>query len=371
MSKFRFTFVICALGISLQLRAAGTNAPATTDTNSTQALDSVQIWKDLQQSFLRIDPPKSWLTNHPSEKAVADWKVRKAQIALELADQARDYYTSFPDVPQARRAHESEYNLLEIVVGSGKTNFLPRLANLDNEKVAAARTPEDRFAIRAHVVKRNADFHLAEGVPVVMSYLETGSRELIKEFPGNPDAWEFLVTVADQEQNPQKSRKLAEEIMASNASEGLKLSTRRILGRLDHLGKPFPFQGVGLDGKPVDLAELKGHVVLLHFWSTGCGYCVQELGDLKAAFEKYHRRGLDIVSFSFDSDQKTLVRFLAKQPMPWPQIPAGPDWRAKHGSEFDVQAIPSIWLVDRHGNLRDINARENLTSDIEKLLDEK
>lgn len=371
MPKFRFAFIVCALAFSLQLRAAGTNSPAAAETNSTQALDSAQIWKDLQQSFLQIDPPKSWLTNHPSEKAMADWKVRKAQIALQLADQARDYYRAFPDVPQAKRARESEYNLLEIVVASGNTNSLPRLTNLDNQKLAAARTPADRFAIRAHVVKRDADWHMAEGVPAVMSYLETGSRELIKEFPENPDAWQFLVSVADQEQDLQKSRKLAQEILASNASEGLKSSARRIIGRLDHVGKPFPFRGVGLDGRPVDLADLKGRVVLLHFWETGCGYCVHELADVKAAYEKLHGKGLDVISFSFDSDRKALDRFLAMQPMPWPQIHAGPDWRAQHGNDFDVQAIPTVWLVDRHGNLRDLNARENLMADVEQLLNEK
>jgi thiol-disulfide isomerase/thioredoxin len=331
-----------------------------------------QTWAALQQSFLQLDPPKSWFTNHPSAQVMADWKKRKAQMALQMADQARDFYLRYPNVPQAVRAHDAEYNLLEIVVNSGDIKLLPQLTALDKQKLAdPSLTVDDRFALKAHIVERSANLHEAEGVPVVMAHLESGSRELLKEFPDNPQAWQFLVTVADQEQDSKKARRLVREILASNAAEPLKTFARRILGRLDHLETPIPFQGIDVNGRLIDLNQMKGNVVLFHFWGTDCGYCVEELPDVKAIYEKFHDQGLDIVSVSFDSDRNALNQFLAKNPMKWPQYFAGPDWDATHGRDFDVQAMPAIWLVDRHGNLRDLNARNDLVPKIEKLLKEK
>jgi thiol-disulfide isomerase/thioredoxin len=375
-----FALTLCLFGCAGNPKQMGNPAAATKASSAAPSFandplfqtqdDPQQLWLSLQQSFLQLDPPKSWFTNRPSPQVYADWKARKAQMALTMADEARDFYQRFPNVPEDIRAHESEYNLLEIVVNSGYTNLLPRLTNLDNAKLAAATNADDRFAIRAHIVKRDADWHLSEGVPVVMSYLESGSRELIKEFPDNPHAWDFMVTVADQEQDPDKSRALALEILDSNASEADKMQVDRILGRLNHIGKPLPFEGTDTEGHPIDLKQFRGKVVMFHFWETDCGYCLQELPAIKAIYEKYHPQGLEIISVSFDHDKNRYTQFLKKYPMPWPQYFAGNDWNETHGRFFDIQGLPNVWLVDKQGDLRFINARENLTGDVEQLLNE-
>ena len=41
------------------------------------------------------------------------------------------------------------------------------------------------------------------------------------------------------------------------------------------------------------------------------------------------------------------------------------------GTEFGIDSIPTMWLVDRKGNLRDIEAREDLAGKVEKLLAEQ
>jgi len=329
------------------------------------------IWTNLQQSFLQLDPPRSWYTNPPAGPVLTDWKRRKADMALQMADAARDYYQRYPTVPEVARARESEYNLLEIVLNSGNTNVLSRLTALDKKKLAnPSLNPQERFGLMAHIVERNANSHEAEGVPVVMAWLERGSRELLKKFPDNPQSWKFLVTVADQDQDPQKSQRLVNEIMASNAAEPLKTQALRIQGRLDHLGRPVEFKGTAVDGKTVDLSQLRGKVVALHFWDTGCGYCLAKMPEMQSIYDRLHDRGLEIVGISFDSDPHGLSQFLSRHPMPWPVCVAGPDWATTYGRAIDVQAIPTVWLIDRHGNLRDLNAREDLAVKAERLLNE-
>src|SRR5581483_2678152 len=174
----------------------------------------------------------------------------------------RDFYLTYSNHPFANLARESEYNLLEIVVGAGYTDQLERLRILDRKKLADPALPDkERFDLMVHTVERNANSHLDQGNETVMAWLESGSRELLQAFPNNPDSWQFLVTVADQAQDPQKGRKLAEEIISSKASDDLKTSARRILKRLDHIGKPVALQGTAFDGRKINLKEMTGKVV--------------------------------------------------------------------------------------------------------------
>jgi thiol-disulfide isomerase/thioredoxin len=335
------------------------------------AHDPGQTWSDLQRSFPALDPPPMWHTNRPAPSDLANWKISRAHLAAQLADQCRDYYSGFPDRREAALAREAEYNLIEIAVNSGNTNLLERLMALDHKKLSdPSLTSEQRFDIMVHSVQRNADCHEAEGIPVVMGWLERGSRQLLAAFPDNPEAWQFLVTVADQEQDPAKARRLAQEIISSKAAGNLKMSAGRILRRLDHLGKPIPLQGVGLNGERIDLARMKGNVVLLHFWDTDCGYCLEELPEIQSAYDRFHTNGLEIIGVNFDPYKTNLVHFLARHPIGWPQYLAGAAGSGIHGNDFDVPAIPTLWLVDRRGNLCDLNARENLSGKIERLLRE-
>src|SRR5581483_10765751 len=98
------------------------------------------------------------------------------------------------------------------------------------------------------------------------------------------------------------------------------------------------------------LAKLKGRVVLLHFWDTGCGYCVDELPRLKSLYEKLHAKGFEIIGVSFDPTKESLTNFLSQEKLPWPEYLAGDSWDATFGKQFDVPALPTLWLVDKKGN---------------------
>ena len=50
--------------------------------------------------------------------------------------------------------------------------------------------------------------------------------------------------------------------------------------------------------------------------------------------------------------------------------PVTNEWPSELGDEFGITGIPTMWLVDKKGALRELNARENLTEKVEKLLAE-
>jgi thiol-disulfide isomerase/thioredoxin len=141
------------------------------------------------------------------------------------------------------------------------------------------------------------------------------------------------------------------------------------------LGKPFELSGTKLDGGTFSTKDWRGKVVLVDFWATWCPPCIEALPKIKRAYIDYHAKGLEIVGVSSDADQKELKDFLAKnKDMPWPQLvdpKANPeDPLHPLARQFGLR-LPSMFLIDRKGVLREVEAERDLDGSITKLLAEK
>jgi thiol-disulfide isomerase/thioredoxin len=123
------------------------------------------------------------------------------------------------------------------------------------------------------------------------------------------------------------------------------------------------------DGREVDLAKLRGKVVLIDFWATWCGPCIAELPHVLEAYAKYHDRGFEIVGISFDSDRAKLTTVTGAKQMTWPQFFDGKGWQNQYGQQYGIHGIPTMWLVDKQGKLATKTARQNLAEQVAALLD--
>ncbi len=108
-----------------------------------------------------------------------------------------------------------------------------------------------------------------------------------------------------------------------------------------------------LDGQPLSLSRFKGKVVLVDFWATWCGPCVDELPNVIATYKKHHAEGFEIVGVSLDKegDKPKLTAFLKEKGMTWPQYYDGKYWESKLAVQYGVHAIPMAYLLDRDGKI--------------------
>ncbi|MGE5097897.1 MAG: TlpA family protein disulfide reductase [Betaproteobacteria bacterium] len=141
-------------------------------------------------------------------------------------------------------------------------------------------------------------------------------------------------------------------------------------------GNPVPAVSaprLGQPGPPVDLGTLKGRVVYVDFWASWCVPCRLSMPALDALYRKNAARGFTVVGFNKDVETSDAERFLQRVPVSFPLVQDLKDAAAR---AFDVKAMPSGYLVDRHGMVRRIHrgftseTAASLEREIEELLKE-
>ncbi len=136
------------------------------------------------------------------------------------------------------------------------------------------------------------------------------------------------------------------------------------------VGAKFPdFQEKDLAGNPLSLATYKGKVVLVDFWATWCGPCVNELPNVLAAYKKFHGKGFDIVGISLDQDESKLTSFMKDKGVTWEQYFDGKGWDNKLAVKYGIESIPATFLLDKDGTIiaKDLRG-PNLEAELAKRL---
>jgi len=138
------------------------------------------------------------------------------------------------------------------------------------------------------------------------------------------------------------------------------------------VGKPAPdfslpiVYGEGSDrGDRVRLSDLKGQVVLLDFWASWCGPCRQSVPLLNQVQAKLKAEGVQL--FAINSDAVTPER-LGRISQAWGfAYPVLHDPTARTMAGYDVEALPTLYLVDKRGVVRKTHAG---SPTVERLVDE-
>ncbi len=337
------------------------------------ATEADAAWKELHEAMSPPSTPEAWKKTEPTQE-----ERNKLFVPFLTAGQgkAKDFYSRFPADEHEVGARELEIQMTQyLTLKMGVTNQQARVEEEEKGLLNDPKLPQDdRFEIRRAQVERAAEAKRSEGNDAVMAEFEKGVRVLQKEFTNNVGTAKMLLVIA-RNSEPSHAHELLEELKTSALPDEYKheqliFEAASQLKQLDSVGTPLGIQFTSVDGSDVDLAKLKGKVVLVDFWATWCPPCVREVPNVKATYDKLHSKGFEIVGISLDDSKTKLNDFVKSHDMEWPQYFDGLHWQNKFVQQYKIAAVPAMWLVDKKGILRDINGVAGLDSKVTKLLAE-
>ena len=135
------------------------------------------------------------------------------------------------------------------------------------------------------------------------------------------------------------------------------------------------FTATALDGSSVDLAALKGKVVLVTFWSTKCPICAAEVPKLNDLAAKYAGKDVVFLGLTTDNDDK-VKQYIKKKPFNFTLLPNSFNILLKYADKDRdgnvSMGYPAHFLVNQKGELELKNSgfdkTEKLDATIKSLL---
>jgi thiol-disulfide isomerase/thioredoxin len=115
------------------------------------------------------------------------------------------------------------------------------------------------------------------------------------------------------------------------------------------IGKPAPdFSLDLLEGGEFQLSEQKGHIVVLDFWASWCGPCMQSLPQVDAVVAEFAEKGVKLVAVNMQEDRTAITSALERLEIK-PAVALDIDGAA--AGHYQVTAIPHTVVIDANGKI--------------------
>lgn len=125
-------------------------------------------------------------------------------------------------------------------------------------------------------------------------------------------------------------------------------------------------------GKQITLSEIKGKVTIVDFWASWCKPCRIENPNLVKLYDKYHSKGLEIISVSLErGNQKAFwIEAIKKDQLNWYNVSNLKFWQDPIAQAYSVNSIPATFILDENGTVVAERLRgAELEAKIKKLLE--
>lgn len=105
-------------------------------------------------------------------------------------------------------------------------------------------------------------------------------------------------------------------------------------------------------GKTVSLSDFRGQVVMVNFWASWCQPCRTEMPLIEDLYQKFKKIGFTVLAVNVDEDPANGKKMLKEVPVSFPVVY---DSKNTVIQKYGVQAMPSTYMVDRKGTIREVH----------------
>ena len=185
------------------------------------------------------------------------------------------------------------------------------------------------------------------------------NSESIQQFvKGHPDDFFSLYLLQTQSDNAPDDECMMNLFsglsgMIRNTTLGKRLADKLQRQQATSIGALAPdFECKDINGNPVKLSGFRGKYLLLMFWSSDCGHCLDELPDIEKVFKEFSGDNFTILAIAQDvlEREKDWTDFVRNRELTWTNIfDERVDGKKKVAGLYNVQRIPFNLLLDNDG----------------------
>jgi len=112
-------------------------------------------------------------------------------------------------------------------------------------------------------------------------------------------------------------------------------------------------------GETMALQDALGKYTIIDFWASWCKPCRMENPNVVKVYNKYHDKGLNIISVSLDKDSQKdrWIQAIKDDNMDWYHVSNLMFWNDPIARTYNVRSIPATFLLDENGVIIDKNLR--------------
>ncbi|MFM9964749.1 MAG: TlpA family protein disulfide reductase [Planctomycetaceae bacterium] len=145
--------------------------------------------------------------------------------------------------------------------------------------------------------------------------------------------------------HPAVEPKIAQDVDGSNPDGRAPGIESPLVGKA---APDFQLELLGSGGKKFHLADQKGKVVVLDFWATWCGPCLQTMPLVEKVVHEFDGQGVQLIAVNLEEPAKAITAMLERHKL---KLTVAMDIDGVAATKYQATAIPQTVIIDREGNV--------------------